>query len=378
LKIRAIEVLGLAHRLAAGKAYGSARALQPRRVSTLVRVRTEEGVDGVGESQAPYPLVRAQLDLWRPYFVGADIHDRDAIFLGLLNRSYHMGLHGPLIASYSGLNIAMLDALGKALGVPVCKLIGGTARTEVKAYATGVYITEQPERDLAPQLEAIRSQGFSAAKIKIGLGPRSDEARTAAARRALGDDTLLMVDANGNYTVDLALESMRRIAGQGIHWYEEPLPPQDYAGYRDLRPRAPVALSAGEAHYMAYDFQRLLEGRCIDVAQPTVAACGGLDEARRIADLCRLHNVRVVPAAWGSGVGLAAALHFAASLPSHPHSVAAPVPQMVEYDVGENALRDELLAEPLRPKQGVLALPQAPGLGITLDESALKRFASPD
>jgi D-galactarolactone cycloisomerase len=378
MKIRSIEVLGLAHALPTGKAYGSARALQQRRSSTLVRLRTEDGVEGIGEAQAPFPLVRAQIDLWRAAFVGTHLTDRELVFSGLLNRSYHMGLAGPLIAAYSGINIAMLDALGKTLGLPACRLIGGLARSEVQAYATGVYITEQPARDLAPQLETIVRLGFPAAKIKIGLGSGSDAARTAAARKALGEEALLMVDANGNYTVDMALESMRSVAAHRIHWYEEPLPPHDYAGYAELRSRAPMPLSAGEAHYMAHDFQRLLQGRCIDVAQPTVASCGGLDEARRVAELCRLHNVRVVPAAWGSAVGLAAALHFAASLPPYPHTSAAPVSQMVEYDVGENPLRDELLAEPLRPRKGVLAVPQGPGLGVTLDESALKRFASSD
>ncbi len=300
MKITSIEVIGLAHRLAEDRAYGSARALQPRRQATLVRIGTEEGIQGIGEAQAPALLVRAHMELMKASFVGADIYDRDVIFAQFLNRNYHGGLQGATIAAYSGLNIAMLDALGKALGLPVCKLIGGKARSEVTAYATGAYITRRPEADLEPQLEQIRALGVSAAKIKIGLGIASDEARVAAARRVLGEAITLMVDANGNYTPDLALESMRQVAPYRIHWYEEPLPPQDYRGYAYLRARAPMSLAAGEAHYTALDFQRLLDGGCIDVAQPTVTSCGGLDEARRIADLCRLHNTRVVPAAWAA------------------------------------------------------------------------------
>ena len=375
MKIRTVEAFGLEYRLAEDRAYGSARGLQSRRITTLVRIRTEDGIEGIGEAQAPPLLVRANLELLKPVFLQTDILDRDITFTRLLNRAYHLGLQGPLITAYSGLNIAMLDALGKGLGLPVCKLIGGMARREVAAYATGAYITRKPEADLDPQLETIRALGVSGAKIKIGLGADSDVSRVAAARRVLGDQIVLMVDANGNYTPDQALQSMNRISSYGIHWYEEPLPPQDYRGYAYLRTRAPMAISAGEAHYMAFDFQRLLEGGCIDVAQPTVTSCGGLDEARRIADLCRLYNVRVVPAAWGSGVGLAAAVQFAAALPPHPHSEFEPVPSFVEYDVGENPLRDAVLTQPLVLREGAFAVSDSPGLGIVLDEEALRRYA---
>ncbi len=374
MKIRSIEAVGLSYPLG-DKAYGSARGLAPARMTTLVRVMTEDGIEGIGEAQALPGLVRANLEVLKPVFIGTDIHDRDVTWTRFNNRLYHMGLQGVMIAAYSGLNIAMLDALGKGLGLPVCKLIGGKARDKVTAYATGAYNTRRPEADLEPQLEVIRKGGFLAAKIKIGLGLDSDEQRVAAARQALGDDTVIMVDANGNYTPDLALRSMERIAPYGIHWYEEPIPPQDYRGYTHLRSRAPIAVSAGEAHYTVFDFQRLLEGGCIDVAQPTVASCGGLDEARRIADLCRLHNRRIVPAVWGSGVGLAAAVHFAASIAPNPHSEFAPVPAYVEYDVGDNPLRDTILQEPLALREGMIAVSDKPGLGITLDEDAVKRYS---
>jgi D-galactarolactone cycloisomerase len=375
MKIRFIEAIGLDYPLAADKAYGSARGLAPRRTTTLVRIRTEDGIEGIGEAQALPGLVRANLEVLKPAFIGTDIYDRDASFARLTNRLYHLSLTGPLIAAYSGLNIAMLDALGKSLGVPVCKLIGGMARSQVVAYATGAYNTRQPEADLAPQLEVIRRGGFLAAKIKIGLGIESDEARVREARRTLGDKMVLMVDSNGNYTADLALASMQGIAPYGIHWYEEPLPPQDFRGYAHLHARAPMAISAGEAHYTAFDFQRLIEAG-VDILQPTVASCGGLDEARRIADLCRLHNRRIVPAVWGSGVGLAAAVQFAASVAPHPHSDSAPVPAYVEYDVGDNPLRDAILQNPIVIRDGSIAVSAAPGLGITLDEDAVKRYTA--
>ncbi|MSQ73728.1 MAG: mandelate racemase/muconate lactonizing enzyme family protein, partial [Betaproteobacteria bacterium] len=179
---------------------------------------------------------------------------------------------------------------------------------------------------------------------------------------------------NANYSADVALESMRRIAPYRIAWYEEPLKPHDYRGYAHLRAQGMIPVATGEAHHSAHDFLRLLENGCIDIAQPAVCACGGLDEARRIAELCRLYNTRIVPAAWSSGVGLVAALHFAASLPPNPHSEFEPVPQLLEYDVGENPLRDEILAEPLRITNGKIAVPDTPGLGLSLNEEAVRRY----
>lgn len=375
MKIRTIDAVGLEYRVPADRAYGSAVGLVARRQATLIRVSTEEGIEGIGDARAPVGVVRANLELLKPVFIGADILDRDAIFTRLLNRLYHMGLQGPLIGTYSGLDIAMLDALGKGLGLPVCRLIGGMARREVAAYATGGYLTPHPGPGFESQLEAIRESGLPVAKIKIGTGVESDEARVAAARRYLGEDMVLAVDANGNYTCELALESMRRLSPYRIHWYEEPLKPRDYRGYAHLRSRAPMAISAGEAHYMAFDFLRLVENGCIDIAQPAVCVCGGLDEARRIADLCRLYSVRVIPAAWSSGVGLAATVHFAASLPPIADSEFEAAAQLVEYDVGENPLRDEVLAEPLRPSAGRFTVSESPGLGITLDEDAVRRYA---
>jgi D-galactarolactone cycloisomerase len=185
---------------------------------------------------------------------------------------------------------------------------------------------------------------------------------------------LLLLDVNGNYTADLALESMRRTAPYGIHYYEEPLPPQDVEGYKALARRAPIAVAAGEALYTVFDFNRLISARAVDLVQPDLTLCGGLDEAQAIAVLCRLHNVGLSPHVWGGPVGLAAALHFMAALPDYPHTDHLPYPRMVEYDVGENPLRDHLLAQPLRPVHGQIHVPDGPGLGIELDPDAVRRF----
>jgi D-galactarolactone cycloisomerase len=378
MKIKSIEVIGLACKLTPGRVYGSAVGLHSQRRASLIRLRTEDGIEGIGDARAPVGLVRAAIELMKPAFIGSNLHDRETVFNRILNTTYHLGNQGAVIAAYSGLNIAMLDAVGKGVGLPVCKLLGGMVRSEVPVYATGGHYTLNSAADLPPQMEELCALGVAGVKIKIGMGVDSDAERAAVARRIVGDDIFLAVDANANYTADVALESMRRMAPYRIAWFEEPLKPHDYAGYSYLRSRALMPLSAGEAHHMAHDFLRLLKGQCVDIAQPAVCACGGLDEARRIAELCRLYGARVVPAAWSSGVGLMAAIHFAASLPPHPHTAGVePQPQYVEFDAEENPLLNEILTEPIRIQNGTFAVSDVPGLGIALNEDAVRHYTAP-
>jgi D-galactarolactone cycloisomerase len=175
--------------------------------------------------------------------------------------------------------------------------------------------------------------------------------------------------------VDEALDSMRRIADYGIEWYEEPLPPLDFDGYAVLRARAPIPSATGEALYTAWDFKRLLDLRAVDIVQPDLSLCGGLRAGREIALLARLHHVRLSPHVWGSGVGLAAACHFVASLPDYPHSRNIVQPPLIEYDVGDNALRDGIFKEPIIVENGACVLPDRPGLGVELDPLAVRRFS---
>jgi len=373
MKIQSIEAVGIAYEVPPERIYGSTVGLHARRQFTLIRVRTDDGIEGIGDARGPVSIVGPHLELLKTKFIGTDIDDREVIFARLLNQLYHFGRQGALIVAYSGLNIAMLDALGKARGVPVSRLMSGSARREVTAYATGGHFTQR-ESDLVGQMEGIKALGVAGAKIKTGRGPESDEIRVKTARSILGDDMFLAVDANANYTADIAVDSMRRMAPYRIAWFEEPLRPHDYRGYSHLRTRAMMPIATGEAHHMVFDFRRLLDGECLDIAQPAVCACGGLDEARRITDLCRLFGVRVVPAAWSSGVGLMAAIHFAASIPPYPHAESEPAPQLVEYDVGENPLRDEILQEPVKIVGGKITVSDKPGLGIALNEDAVRFY----
>lgn len=373
-RIRDIRLIPLAYRMPQVRAYGMARSLTAERGCSLVEVETEDGVVGIGEAWGPAKATAGYLEVIKPAYIGREVFERELIWSDLICRRYHLGLQNQMTACASGINIAIYDALGKTLGLPVCKLLGGLGRDRIPVYASDGYLTGDPDNQLPAQLERIADKGFPGAKFKIGISPKSDEERVRLARDILGEEMLLLVDVNGNYTVDLTLESMRRTMPYDVHLYEEPLPPQDFRGYEVLSARAPLPVATGEALYTVWDFARLIEARAVDIVQPDLTLCGGLDQARAIAMLCQLHNVRFSPHVWGSAVGLAAAVHFMAALPGYPHTDHIPAPTLIEYDVGDNPLRDELLTRPLKPVNGRIAVPEAPGLGIELDPAAIKRF----
>ena len=201
-------------------------------------------------------------------------------------------LYAAACARQDGYAVALFDAIARGFGVRVCDLVGGCARTRFPAYASTGFFSGDPDRQLSHMLAEAASHPYAGAKIKIGRGIKSDVERVKQAREALGPDKLLLVDINGAYTPDVALECARAIEPYGIHWIEEPLPPGDLRGYAELRTRSPIPLAAGEAHHTVRDFKALIDGRCIDIVQPSIPGVGGLTEARRIATLFFLLIVR--------------------------------------------------------------------------------------
>lgn len=373
-KIRDIEVVPLV--FTPPMPYGSARGLARTRGGSLILLHTEDGIEGIGEAWGPPGVTRACLEVIKPFYIGQSVFAQQGAAQRVLAAMYHAGTQNQFISLMGGIDIAAHDAMGKMLNLSVAELIGGRLRERIPVYASGGYFTadEDQDRALAAQLEPNASRGFSAFKIKIGRSPKEDARRVRLAREIVGGDALLTVDTNGNYTEDGVLDSMRLTAPYDIHWYEEPLAPQDWAGYESLSARAPVRLAAGEALYSVFDFRRLIDGRLVSVVQPDLTLCGGFAVARLIGMLCAAEHLRISPHVWGSGIGLAAALHFLAALPSYPHNEHVPWPPLLEYDVGHNALQNELFTQPLRYDGGMVDVPAGPGLGVTLDRGALKRF----
>ena len=157
-------------------------------------------------------------------------------------------------------------------------------------------------------------------------------------------------------------------------FYEEPLAPTDFSGYATLHSRSPIPIATGEALYTPHEFKRLMDINGADVWQPDLTLCGGLSAAREISTLARLSHVRLSPHVWGGAVGLSAALHFLSAQVAWPHTDNVPYPPLLEYDQGENALRDTLLMTPIPCVDGHLIVPEGPGLGIELNWDAVEKY----
>lgn len=373
VQIAELDVVSLEYSVAPELAYGTSRGLNNKRSSSIVRLTTSDGIVGYGETAGPTAVIRSYLALLKPFFVGKRLYDHELIAALVRNRLDHYG-EGHYMGCMSAINVAAFDAIGKTHGLPVHDLIGGRATTKVPCYATTGYVTRDGLAGLERQLAAIDTKTFSGVKIKIGINPRSDVERVRLARQILGDDIQLMVDVNANYTADIALQSVRAIEPYNIAWYEEPLPSSDIAGHVELRARSPIPVATGEGLFGIHAFKGLIEARAIDILQPALAKCGGLTQVKAIAGLAADANIRFVPAVWGGAYLVAASLHFIASLPSSPHTENIPYPRMLEFDVGENPLRDRLVTTPLRPENGGVSVPEGPGLGLTLDPAVLEEF----
>jgi len=374
MEVRTVEAIPLAYPLEDGRGYGSARGTVDQRTSTLIRVETGDGAVGWGEAFGP-PRTMATLvdEVFSDFVHGMDPYEVESLcdrnFAGL----YHFGSQGLVQSAISGIDIALWDLLGRSNGVSISKLIGGRIREEVTPYASTMYVTEWGE-DPAEPIERADAEGFEAAKIKIGRGLDDDVERVRTAREILGPDADLMVDCNGNYRPGQAIELVEAIEPFDVTWLEEPVPPENHSGYRKLGRETTIPLASGEASYARFEFRDIVEDRLVDIVQPDVCKCGGLSEARFVAKLATTENVAVSPHVWTGAIGFTASLQLAATLSEYPHSTNVPEPLLFEVDRAENALRTELLESPLDPTGGTLAIPDGPGLGVTIDETALDRY----
>lgn len=369
--IRAITAIPLRYEVPAP--YGSARGMVTARTTCLVRMTTADGQTGYGEAFGPPLVVAAQVEELAPLFIGTDPFDRERVWSRATNERYHWGRGGIHLAALSGLEIACWDLMGRITGLPAAKLLGGWHRDDLLAYASTGYFTGLAG-GFRTSIESAASEGFRYIKIKCGDGIRSDLERIDAVYEIAGEDAKVLVDLNGNYTADLALELAPELEARGVVWLEEPLPAEDLTGYQRLRDGSRIPLAAGEADAMRVGFRELISRRLVDVIQPDITTCGGLGEAKAIVAMAQAWNLRYSPHVWGGGIALAAALQLAAATPAYPHVAREAVPFLFEYDRGANALRDELLVTPPNVYGERIAIPQGPGLGVDVNPEVLDRY----
>jgi D-galactarolactone cycloisomerase len=374
MEVKDVEAVPLSYPLEDGRAYGSARGTVGARTATLIRVEALTGTVGWGEAFGP-PRTIATLvsELLSDVVVGMNPFEVDSLCERNYAGLYHFGSTGLVQSAVSGIEIALWDLLGRELDQPTSHLLGGANRTEVTPYASTMYVTEWGEDPGKPMEDAV-AEGFTAAKIKIGRNLEDDVHRVQVAREILGEDATLMVDCNGNYRPDQAIRVAKELETFDVKWLEEPVPPENHSGYREVKAAIDIPVAAGEAAYARFDFEELIQDRTVDIVQPDVCKCGGLSEARAIRKMATLENVAVSPHVWTGAIGIAASLQFAATLPTYPHSTNVPEPFLFEFDRAPNGLREELLLEPFDPTGGTLEIPQGPGLGVELDADAIETY----
>ncbi len=395
MKIARIQSYVLRCPLGADTFYSS-QAPFPERTSYLVRIETDDGLVGWGEGGqwGPPEPVAAMVDhVLAPRVIGANPLQMGVLWERLYAYTRDWGRQATAIEAISAIDIACWDIAGHALGQPVHTLLGGAHRDRLVAYATGCYYRGGPGRwrdaaALADEATGYVAAGFRALKMKVGLLSVADDlARVAAVRRALegatpdGGAFPLMVDANHAYAAHTAIAVGRGLEQAGVLWFEEPVPPEDAIGYRKVADALDLAIAGGECEHTRYGFRDLLLNRSVDIAQPDICCVGGLSEAMKIAALASTFGVQVMPHVWGSGVALAAALHFAAALPPAPATANPVAPgnePMLEFDRNPNPLRDDLLTLPIAlDADGTVRVPQGPGLGIALNDDVLRRYTQP-
>ncbi|MFM9938147.1 MAG: mandelate racemase/muconate lactonizing enzyme family protein [Hyphomicrobiaceae bacterium] len=350
--------------------------LYKTRGTCLIEIETADGIVGWGECYGPSAVAKAFIDTQlAPQVISRDPFDVEVIWEHLYNRIKDYGMKGMAIAAISGIDIALWDIMGKSLAKPVHKLIGGAFRSEVEAYATGLYFTDMDNlvKEAVEEAEGYARAGFKDIKMKIGLGNQArDVERIAAVRKALGPDIALMVDANHCFTVPAAIRLGRKLEDLDIFWFEEPISPEDIDGYVEVSRALDMAVAGGENEFTRWGFREAIARKAMDIVQPDVCAAGGISECKRIAALASAHGVECVPHAWGSVVGLAATVHFLASLPAQPPCL-IPAPLYLELEQEQNPFRDHLAKEPIEQKRGVVKVPTGPGLGIEIDRAIIER-----
>ncbi|WP_336344619.1 mandelate racemase/muconate lactonizing enzyme family protein [Halalkalicoccus ordinarius] len=375
MEIESVEAIPLRRDL--DERFANAQKWIDSREYCLVRLTADDGTVGWGECWGPIAGNRELIEEYvAPRLRGRDPRDVERIHDDLvfeLRSSFHSYVPASVV---SGVDIALWDLRGRVLGEPISRLLGGHRRDEVRAYATGHFFPDVDSFDAIREsvVEEARGHvdaGFTALKNKIGLsrhfpyGVEEDVELVRAIREAVGDDVRLMTDANHGYGRAEALRVARELEALDVHFFEEPLPPEDLEGYAMLERRGPVAIAGGESWAFREEFDEVLDRGAASYLQPDLTSAGGITSTKRVVSAADARNLQVLPHVFGSAIALAASLQVLATIPGDP---------MFEFDRTPNPLREELPSEPIENDGMVVPVPDGPGIGIEIDPDTLDRF----
>jgi L-alanine-DL-glutamate epimerase-like enolase superfamily enzyme len=356
--------------------------------TVVVRVFDEDGRSGIGETDAPATVVKSFLEmptqhLWSrnmsEVLIGGDPIELAAIWQRMYEGVFWPGRRGLGVHALSAVDVALHDLAGKQHGVPAYKLMGGARRERLRPYCT-IYpglprgrSIETLMTEIGRQFEAALASGYRAVKMEVLFFDLVTDAELVAlikrGRKMLGDGAQMALDFGYRWqNWHDARWVLDRITDCDIFFAEATLQHDDLNGHARLAEASAIRICGAEAAATRWEIREWLERGRVGVVQPNIASGGGLTEIRRIAELCELHGAEVIPHGWKTGITAAAGRHFQAACP------AAPLFEVVSPKVFDSLLRRELVSPELEPVDGTMALPDAPGLGVELNEELVQRL----
>lgn len=342
----------------------------------VVRIETDAGISGIGEVDSSPMAVKGAIE--GPFshtittglshlLIGEDPMETEKLWYRMYEANIYSGRRGIAIHAMSGIDMALWDIKGKALGVPVWKLLGGGFHERVRCYASSLFGATPQET--GTKARRFRDMGFTAVKFgwaPMGKDAGNDLALVREARAGLGEGVDLMIDAGLVWDAKTAIQRARAFSDSNIFWLEEPLRPDDYEGYAKLCSATDVRIAAGEEESSRLSYLELMDKGKIDVVQVDLARCGGFTEGMKIASLAWDRGLPVANHGFTTYINVAAALHWLNSVPN------ALICEFVAQEGTE--LRDMLTRQRFLAEDGYLKIPNEPGLGVELDEETVRKY----
>jgi L-alanine-DL-glutamate epimerase-like enolase superfamily enzyme len=339
----------------------------------IVELFTDAGHVGIGNAALSPRLTKAAIDTYlKPLLIGADPWDVEYLWQHMYRSTIAFGRKGVGMTAISAVDIALWDVLGKASGQPVFRLLGGRTRPKIRVYASRLY--NQPLEALAAEARKYASEGYTAMKLRFGWGPadgaagmQQNVALVRTVRDTVGDGVDVMADAYMGWTLDYARRMIPLLDGFNLRWLEEPVIPDDIRGYAALRAMNRVPIAGGEHAFTLFEFRDLIHAGAVDYIQFDTNRVGGITQARKIAALAEASGIPVVPHA-----GQMHNYHVVMASLNSPMAEYFPP---VDVEIGNELFWHILEGEPVAERGHVILRDDVPGLGLTIKETALERFA---
>jgi D-galactarolactone cycloisomerase len=368
MKIDRIEAINLIHNYPESDKFQYGGGICDGRLTTLILVHTDNDQVGIGSVYSHpglvYLIVRDQLG---PLLRGEDPADVDRLWEIMYGLTRWYGRKGAAMSAIGGIDTALWDLRGKALGKPVWKLLGGELST-CPAYASGLLWKDDVD-ELAEEAVKYIDRGFRRVKMRLARSEEYDKAAVRAVRDAIGPDNDVIVDASMRYHPDLARRMGKFFVQQGVFWYEEPFAPENIDAFVALRRGVGIPLAAGENEFGLQGFRELIHAGAVDIVQPDASRCGGISEVWKVGKLAQDHNIPFGTHSWSDAIAVVANAQVVSAMPNGIS---------VEIDQMNNPFVNDLLIEPLSVVNGQLKLSDAPGLGVELDMEVVKRLRMAD